>query len=347
MLAEQQGARATVLAVVTEREAQTHPFVADLARRGVAVEAVVLGARDYVREYRALGAYVESHRPDVVHTHGYRPDVIASAAARRRGSASVSTVHGFTGGGARDRLYEYLQVRAMRRMHAVIAVSTPLRARLVASGVPHERVHVVSNAYAPSGLLLSRAAARERLGVPGDARIAGWVGRLSREKGADIMLRALAAAGSEWQLAVVGDGPERHMLEALAAELGIAKRVRWCGLVPDAGTLLAAFDVFALSSRTEGTPIVLLEAMAAGVPIVASRVGGVPDVVRDTEAELVPPEDPGAIAAALALVATAPERTLSRVEAARARVILEYAPARWVSAVDQVYHNAIQWARRT
>jgi len=108
------------------------------------------------------------------------------------------------------------------------------------------------------------------------------VGRLSREKGADVILDAIAACKPPWRLSIIGDGPERERLKQQAARLGITDRVTWHGPVSNAGKLLSAFDAFVLSSRTEGTPIVLFEAMHSGVPIVTTSVGGVPDVVSST-----------------------------------------------------------------
>src|SRR5204863_178583 len=124
----------------------------------------------------------------------------------------------------------------------------------------------------------------------------GWVGRLRPEKGADVLLAALPLlADLPLVVSVVGEGRQRPQLQQSAARLGLGDRVRWLGNVAEAGRLFAGFDVFALSSRTEGTPIVLFEAMAARTPIVASAVGGVPDVVSPREALLIGADDPAAL----------------------------------------------------
>jgi glycosyltransferase involved in cell wall biosynthesis len=342
MLASAQGARAHVIAVMTPSEAPAHPFVADLKRRGVTVHEVVVPARGYLSEYRLLRRLFRTLEPDIVHTHGYRPDIIAGLAAGRAKVPCVSTVHGFLGGGARNRFNERLQIHALRRAQGVIPVSGPLVERLAAAGVPAARMHLVRNAYAPSAPIVPRDEARARLGIPGDALVAGWVGRLSPEKGPDVMLRALALAPAPWRVSLVGDGRTRPELEGLAASLGVADRVTWHGLVPQGGSLLRAFDAFVLSSRTEGTPIVLLEAMASNVPVVATRVGGVPDVVTEGEALLVPPEDPAAIAAALVSVRENAGDARARASQAAARVESEFGVAEWVAAVDRVYGAALR-----
>ncbi len=179
-----------------------------------------------------------------------------------------------------------------------------------------------------------------------DRFLIGWVGRLIPVKAADVFLRALAELRDmSWSAAVVGDGVERCRLERLAATLGLGSRVAFHGKVDDAARLFPAFDLFVLSSRTEGTPIVLFEAMAAGVPVVATAVGGVPDVVSSTEALLVPPQDPVALAQAIRTALLDPGATHARVTAARARLTREFTLARWVARYDAVYQQVARAPR--
>jgi glycosyltransferase involved in cell wall biosynthesis len=333
-----------VAAVVEPGTAENHPFIEQLETLGVPVTRIVVGARGYFREYRSLKALVARLRPGVVHTHGYRADVIGGAAARAHHVPTVTTVHGFTGGGRRNRLYERVQLFALRRADAVIAVSAPLVLRLTKDGVPPERIHCVRNGFAQSVDTLTRAAARERLGIRADALVAGWVGRLSREKGADVMLDALAASDPKWHLSIVGEGDELDRLRQQAAALRIADRISWHGHIANAGSLITAFDVLVLSSRTEGTPIVLLEAMNASVPIIATRVGGVPDVVSSSHALLVPPEQPSLIANALSEVECDPSAAIARSTRARERLLESFSRARWLGAIDAVYAAALRSA---
>ncbi|MGH7657996.1 MAG: glycosyltransferase, partial [Gemmatimonadales bacterium] len=180
--------------------------------------------------------------------------------------------------------------------------------------------------------------ARALLGLPPGVFIAGWVGRMSREKGLDVFLEALAdpaAAGIVG--AIVGEGKERPALESRAAELGLAGRLHWCGLVPGAGRFMPAFDTFVLSSRTEGTPITLFEAMNAGVPVIATGVGGVPDVLTPEEGRLVEPDSPTALAGAIAAVRDSPMEAGRRAERARARLARQFSLPRWLDAHDALY----------
>jgi glycosyltransferase involved in cell wall biosynthesis len=257
------------------------------------------------------------------------------------GIPRVSTVHGFIAGGAKVRLYEWLQVRALRRFEAVIAVSQPLEALLMKRGVPRERLHLVRNAWCGSAQVLERREARAELGLPSDAFVLGWVGRLSAEKGCDVLIEALARLTSLPFLAcVIGDGPQRGALEKRAAELGLTGRLQWCGMRRDAARLFRAFDVFVLSSRTEGTPIALLEAMQASVPIVATSVGGVPDVLSPREAWLVASEDPAAIAVAVRELHADPMGAARRAEASRRRLAEEFAQGPWLDTYERIYREA-------
>ena len=329
-----------VAAVLQPNESDGHPFVTRLQSLGVPVTPVVVEARDYLREYRLLASLVARLKPTVVHTHGYRADVIGGAVARGQRIPTVSTVHGFTGGGAKNRLYERLQCFSLRRATAVMVVSRPLVNVLVRAGVARERIHCIPNGFAAGIKPLTRNAARRALGIPAAELVVGWVGRLSREKGADVMLDALAQCNSAWRLSIIGEGRESARLRGQASKLGIDHRIRWHGRVADAGSLLTAFDAFALTSRTEGTPISLLEAMHACVPIVATPVGGVGDVVTSSEALIVPSETPGAIARALDGIARDPAAAQIRVAHARNRVLNSFDPASWLAAVGSVYSAA-------
>jgi glycosyltransferase involved in cell wall biosynthesis len=316
-----------------------HPVLQRAAALGVEVRRVVVPPRAYLLEYSLLRRAMAELRPDLVHTHGYRADLIGGLAARRAGISWVSTVHGFTGGGRKNRFYEWLQVRAYRRAQAVVAVSRPIRDRLVGAGVFPDRVHVLPNAWAPKPVL-PRAEARGRLGLTGQEPVIGWVGRLTREKGADVFLEALSLLPHRnWTASIVGEGRERGSLEAQAARLGIADRVRWHGLVPEAAALYAAFDAWVLSSRTEGTPIALFEAMAARVPAVVTAVGGVPDVVSPFEALLVRPEDPAALAAAICGLLAEGDGAAARAEAAFRRLSARHSAGGWIDAHIALYRS--------
>jgi glycosyltransferase involved in cell wall biosynthesis len=225
-----------------------------------------------------------------------------------------------------------------RRFEAVVAVSNPLVERLVAHGVPRERVHMVRNAWAPSGVAIDRGGARAALGLDPREYVIGWVGRVTHEKGLDVLIDALHEYGPDAPLvAVVGAGRERTALEARAAAHGVTSRIRWCGEVPEAGRLFKAFDALVLSSRTEGTPIVLFEAMATGTPVIASRVGGVPDVIDDATGWLIASEQPRLLADAIRWAREHPAEGRERATRASARLSTAFTPRTWVERYNAVY----------
>ncbi|MFQ5530785.1 MAG: glycosyltransferase family 4 protein [Gemmatimonadota bacterium] len=317
----------------------SHPLVRVLDTSGVPVKVIQVRRRAYGRERAAIGSLIAEFEPTVIHTHGYRSDVIGGRAALEERVPRVATAHGFTHGGWKNLVYEYLQRRSYRNAEAIIAVSRPLAARLSEDGSVAPRVHVIRNALSRRRDRPGRTAARARLGIETDGFVVGWLGRMGEEKGPDVVVRAMAdPRAAELNLCMVGDGPLRTRLESDSVSSPGA-RVHWPGAIPDAGRLIAAFDVVVLSSRTEGTPMVLLEAMDAGVPMVATRVGGIPDMVNGDEALLVAPDEPEALLTAVLEVANDRVAALSRSARAEERLATQYDLKTWLDAHESVYRS--------
>lgn len=312
---------------------------------GVRLHEVTVAPRAYAVEWRLTRRLCREWRPQIVHTHGARCDVVDGFAARASSVATVTTLHGRTGGGLKWRLFEWTQHRAIRRFDAIVAVSAAQVNYLRSDGFRADLVHLIPNAYTSVGEALTRPAARERLGASPDVPLIGWVGRLSPEKGVDVLVGALPFLRDlQLQVAIIGDGPDADVVRRRAASLGVAHAIRWHGTIPDAARLFRAFDVFVLSSRTEGTPIALLEAMAEGVPIVATAVGGVGDMVSPAEALLVNSEDRAALATAVRACITHPADAADRAARARRRIAAAYGTESWLAAHDRLYRGVL--ARR-
>lgn len=319
------------------------PFEKGIAGSGAALLPIRLPPRAYRREARELEALFSRHKPDLLHTHGFRADFQVARAARRSRIPHVSTVHGFTGGGPRVRVYEALQLRALKSScSAVVAVSRPLALELERRGVQASRIHVIQNAWDAPQRRKGRLEARKQLGLSTDSFTLGWVGRVSAEKGCDVFVEAMFRVRDLPIFAcIVGDGPDRVPLEKRTAELELADRIRWCGSHLDAKLLFSAFDGFVLSSRREGTPIALFEAMDAGLPLVVRAVGGVPDVVGSEEATLVTSGDPEALAKGLRDLYMDPLAAKRRARAARKRLNERFARRPWIERYERVYRAAL------
>ena len=330
------------VATVVKSDPDGSPVIRRLRDGGVPVYPIVVPHRGYLRERRAVRRLLEAQRPDIVHTHGYRPDLLDSGIARGMGIPTVTTIHGSSLMSWRTAVYEAMEYRLARRFDAVLAVSRPLIAELRRVRVPPDRIHLVPNAWDGRSQLLSRAEARSALGLPGDAFVVGWVGRLIPVKGCDVFLRAVSRlCDPTVHASIIGSGPQRERLDALAAQNGLAGRVHFHGCREGAANLFRAFDVWVLSSRSEGTPMVLFEAMAAGVPIVATEVGGVGDVVSQSEACLVRPDDPEALAACLQDIRSGRLCTRERVAAARARLLERHGTEQWIEQHVRVYRELL------
>ena len=283
---------------------------------------------------------------NLIHSHGYRADVFAIALSKLTRTPVVSTVHGFIGNDWRLRFYNALDARVLRAFSQVIAVSAPMKAELVAHGVSPDRVHVIANAVAevpPDDRLSARGDSRRRLGITEAEFVFGYVGRLSDEKGVGYLLeavRTLAADCEQSRIVIVGDGPARGELESAAADPLLKGRVMFAGFQRDTASWYSAMDALVLPSLTEGTPMALLEGMAAGLPVIASRVGGVPDVVAGEEGILVAPGDVAELRAAMTKILRDPVLRAGMSDRARLCIRNRYGLRSWVRQTLAVYAAA-------
>ena len=303
-----------------------------------------LSPRRDLAAVRAIRRVIRSERPDVLHTHAAKAGATGRLAALLAGGARPAIrVHTFHGhvlrgyfGSRRERAFTLVERALARTSSALVAVSPEVRDDLVALGVaPAERFEVIRYGFEfpePGNDV-------ERLG----GFVVGYVGRLTAIKRPLDLVRALRGAvdlGADATLVVVGDGEDREAAERLAADLGVAERCRFVGYQQDMTRWYGGFDVFCLASANEGTPVAAIEALAAGVPVVATRVGGTPAVVDDGETGfLVDPGDVDALADRLALLARDGElrARLGRLGAERIRA--RYGVERMVDEVERLYER--------
>jgi glycosyltransferase involved in cell wall biosynthesis len=290
-----------------------------------------------------LASALLDRRADVVHTHNPLPLIYGAPAARIAGAAVIHTKHGINPGSRGSR---WLRRAAAGFVHEFVAVSatTAAQARVQHDTAPG-KLHTIPNGirldrYAPDPE--ARAAARVELGL-GDAWVVGTVGRLDPVKNQAMLVRAMAPIlSSQVRLVIIGEGDARPEIEAAIAALPEPRWVVMAGRRMDVPRLIHAFDVFALSSSSEGLPLVVPEAMAAALPIVTTGVGGLPDVVDDRATGRVVPVDEQALAAALAELAADHDR--ARVMGARARceALRRFSSDRMVDAYLALYERHIR-----
>lgn len=316
-----------------------------------------------VRALRAILRTLDEVQPDIVHTHMAKAGLLGRIAAliynrtsgRRHPARLVHTYHGHVLEGYFNPVTSSAFIRLERWLghatDALVAISPRVRDELVGRFriAPPDRFHIVPLGFDLATLAAigpaERAAARQGLDIPGDALVVTTVGRLTAIKNHELLLNAareIASASPRATFLIAGDGELREPLEARARELGIADRVRWLGWRRDLVTLYGATDVFALTSRNEGTPVALIEAMASGVPGVSTDVGGVADVIADRSTGiLVPPDAPSALAAAVTRLLA--DDSARREMGARARqaVLTRYDVKRLVSDIDRLYRSLI------
>lgn len=225
---------------------------------------------------------------------------------------------------AQKRSQARLIAWALRRSARVFAVSEALKADVVALGVDPSHISVIPNGIEPERFArVPREVARQRVGLPAGGRVVVCVSRLSHEKGIDVLVDAVAHMNiKDARIVIVGDGPEETALKEQARRLAVSDRVVFAGARPhdEVPAWIAAADVAVLSSRKEGHPNALVEYLACGRPAVATRVGGVPEILTSRElGTMVPPDDAPALAAALddALARSWDEEAIARVGRAR------------------------------
>lgn len=256
------------------------------ARFGMPIHTIPERGPVDTRALRMLLDLCKRLRVDVWHSHDYKTDILGRLLRKRHPMKLVTTMHGFTGETWRTRLYANLSNHALRAYDRVIAVSPLLMRHAAEHGVHPDRLRYVPNAidlneYART---TTRAKAKAAIDLPPDAHAIGVVARFSIEKGVDRAIRLFAELHQqrpETRLHLIGDGPQRPALEKLAAELGIEQAIRWWGWQSDTRPIVQAMDTLLLTSHTEGLPNAVLEAMAIGLPVAATGVGAIPDVLDE------------------------------------------------------------------
>lgn len=302
----------------------------------------------------ALRNILERQRPDLVVSHSVKSHFLVWRSHLWRNRPWIAFHHGYTTTDRKMRLYNRLDRWSLPVADRLVTVCHAFARELATNtGVPIAKIAVQHNSIRPRPLVSQSdaQAMRSKLGVAPDESMLVAVGRLSKEKAHVDLLAAFTRLREtnrelKCKLVIVGDGPERGALEAAARPWGINVDVIFTGQENDVQPFYAAADVFVLPSHSEGSPNVLLEAMAANLPIVATDVGGVPEIVENNEsAVLVPVNDPNAMAAAIARVLNDQDFARRLTTKSAELVISRYTPAHYVRSLVEIFQEAIN-ARR-
>jgi glycosyltransferase involved in cell wall biosynthesis len=341
---------ATELSLVTfDRAGSSAEFVAAARELGLEVDVIPERGRFDRSVIRALRKVVAQRSPDVIVTHQVKSHFLMKISGLWKKYPWVAFNHGYTTTDRKMLHYNHLDRWSLPRADRVVTVCEAFAKQLVKMGIPRARIHVQHNSIRPEPPVSAPEmyAFRRKLGVKDDERMILAVGRLSKEKAQIDLLHAFRKlsdthAEINARLVIVGDGPERENLEMTAASLGISDRVIFTGQARNVEAYYAAADVLANPSHSEGSPYVLLEAMAANLPIVATAVGGVPEMVENNQtALLVPASDPQAMADAIARILS--DEQLGQRLAASASTLgaFRFSPESYVRSLITVYREAL------
>jgi glycosyltransferase involved in cell wall biosynthesis len=295
---------------------------------------------------------IQSTRADLVQCFLYRANILSPIAARLAQPRPIVVSSQRSLAPLEGGLAVFLSRRTHRLADRIVAVSEAVKSHLIeAEAIGPSRIVVIPNGVNPALYEnLDPAMSRQSFELPPDEMIVGAAGRLTPVKDFGNLIRAIArvhAAGIPMRLVLAGEGPLRSNLEALAKELDLGDSVVFPGNIGDMRRFYGALDVFVLSSVREGSPNVVLEAMASGCPVIATNVGGVPELIGDQDSGLlVTPNDPGQLSSALLRLAKDPDLRSELGTNGRRRVSERFDLGASVGAYENLYHKLINQTGR-
>jgi len=374
------GAETVLLSLVSEQVRMgLEPAIASIGNRGIQEnlfenEAAKRGLRvkkfRFARGPNLIGAwkilrFAQREGFDLLHSHGYKGNILFGFMPYRfRKMPLVATLHGWTSTNrfSKLRLYEWLDLRSLRFIDAVVLVSKAMQSHkkpcsmsgvnflVVNNGIPltdrNQQTDLANSADQPSDSSNQPTLDRTIVDFCKHGFTIGSIGRLSKEKGFNYLIEALGLLNKEGfdvRLVIIGEGDERTLLEKLTDKLGLSERVLLPGYLKEAKQYIAYFDVFVISSLTEGLPITLLEAMQMGVPIVATEVGGIPDVLESGNCGLLCRcEVAGELASAIKRLYDDPELSHQLTIKAKENVLKNYSARSMAAGYVKIYSRLLK-----
>ncbi|GAB7026155.1 glycosyltransferase [Geotalea toluenoxydans] len=314
----------------------------------IPLEPVVIRSAFDFNQLHDIYAIIKKHKPDVIHTHGYKTNILAFLFARLFNIKAVSTVHGWLHAERFvTRFLQRVNFLCLRRFDRVIAVSDAVKTGLEKCGIPADKITVIKNIPSFSSCdSTAGESVRDNLGIPPQVKVVGFIGRLEKVKGgAQFIQAALCALETRQDLffIVIGEGSQKADLEEMVAKSGFGPHFHFSGFLSDPTKAFSALDLYVLSSLDEGIPLTLLEAMYFGVPVIATRVGGVPEVVSNgITGILLPPDDAPAMAAAISNTLTDHVKRDRMVSRAKKEIAMKYDVGTWIAKIESLYESGAQ-----
>jgi len=297
-----------------------------------------------IRCFIKLKKLIHGDSYDLIHTHGYLADLLGYLVSKAVKLPIISTCHGFIYEGMKLILYYNLDIRVLRCFDKVISVSAPLKADLINKNVPADKIALIENSpelTSKNNMLDTRYILRNKFRVESNEILLGYIGRLSEEKGLCYLLESIKMLDyrtHKFKLILIGEGCQDTKLKALSNNYRISSKVIFAGFQKDIDSWLAAIDIFVLPSLTEGTPMVLLEAMSHGVPCIASAVGGVPLLIESgVDGILVQPGNPDEIYKAIYSISTDITKRDNIIKNARCKIERKYNIIDWTKKIETEY----------
>lgn len=314
------------------------------------VSIIPMNRKNQINNIFALIKIIRKKNIHVVHTHSYRSDIIGLIASIIVKKPIVTTVHGWTSENRKVMVYEYLQKKIMRYFDIVIPVSQQINDVLIQERVKRSRLRKIGNIIDFQGLSVDNDLSdlKRQYNIHGKTPVIGVIGRLRREKGHIILLRAIALLKKDYpniKVLVIGEGDQEPDLRRFVNAEGMENIVCFCGFQKNVCRFYPLFDLFVLPSFTEGTPLVLLEAMYFKKPIIASRTGGIIDLIEHGfNGELVPPNEPAPLAESISRLLGDKSYAGKMGESGHKYLLKNFSPERWIREIEDVYQSVYEGA---
>jgi glycosyltransferase involved in cell wall biosynthesis len=294
--------------VTFQRDGIPNPFIEACRKADVSCDVIRERRRFDIGVARQLRNLIDLHRPDIIQTHNTKSHLLVRAGGFHQRIPWIAFNHGYTAEDLKVRLYNQADRWSLRGAHRVVVVCEAFGAALRRWGVPGPRILVRHNSISPAAATSSEdiQRLRETLNIPLGSAVLLTVGRLSEEKGHRDLIAAISelkqrGAGQSFRLVILGAGPELERLQTFSKELGVSELIIFAGTTKNVFPYYSLAEIFILPSHSEGSPNVLLEAMMSGLPVLATNVGGVPEIVQSRMSGLlVAAKDIKAMAGAMA-----------------------------------------------